>query len=118
MRLKLRFLLLLDRLGIKKFKRTAKQRAFDKLFDPGLKKNFELAYNTESMLEVEMTIEQVMTDEEVASLKEVAETTEALIIKLGKYEWDVYHDFKRVCVSHKILQEKVAELEKTAAMAL
>ena len=46
MRLKLRFLLLLDRLGIKKFKRTTKQRAFDKLFDPGLKKSFELAYKT------------------------------------------------------------------------
>ena len=50
MRLKLRFLLLLDRLGIKKFKRTAKQRAFDKLFDPGLKKNFELSYKATSLM--------------------------------------------------------------------
>ena len=50
MRLKLRFLLLLDRLGIKKFKRTAKQRAFDKLFDPGLKKSFELAYKSTALI--------------------------------------------------------------------
>ena len=50
MRLKLRFLLLLDRLGIKKFKRTAKQRAFDKLFDPGLKKSFELSYQVRELI--------------------------------------------------------------------
>ena len=47
MKLKLRFLLLLDRLGIKKFKRSAQQRAFDKLIEPGLIKQFELAYRTD-----------------------------------------------------------------------
>ncbi len=50
MRLKLRFLLLLHRLGIKKFKRTAKQRVFDKLFDPGLKKSFELSYQVRELI--------------------------------------------------------------------
>ncbi len=56
--------------------------------------------------------EQVMIDEEVASLKKVAETTEALIIKLGEHEWDVYRDLKRICVSHKMLSGRIKGLEE------
>ncbi|KKM76887.1 hypothetical protein LCGC14_1375600 [marine sediment metagenome] len=58
------------------------------------------------------TPEQVMMDEEVDSLKKVAETTEALVIKLGEHKWDVYHDLRRICVSHKMLSGRIKGLEE------
>ena len=47
--MKLWFLLLLDRLGIKKFHRTTLPGALGKLFKPSLRKDFEESFKNSSI---------------------------------------------------------------------
>ncbi len=100
MRLKLRFLLLLDRLGIKKFPRTAQQRVFDKLLEPGLRKQFELAYRTDSgFIEDKTNSEgsfEMITDEELDDIETMC------VHWSSKTRLDYVQTF---CKSYRILKE-------------